>query len=770
MKKIIVFVVYIVCMLSVVYAQNIVGRIIDEEHRGIGYANVILLREDSTIVSGGITDDNGCFNIDKSNGAVMMSISFVGYEKKFIDELKSDMGTIQMQPNSKMLNVVEISSKLPVVKLQDNALVTDVAHSVLSKMGTAGDVLGKIPGMIKKDDSYEVIGKGAPLIYINDRKLYDLSELDQLNANEISYVEVIMNPGAEYDATVQSVVKIKTIKKVGEGWGVDVRSGYYQSMNVDLVEQVKLNYRKNKFDLFGSLYYTMDNGLTESKVSLVNKGTQIWTHEYKGSTESTHDNLQGNIGMNYQINDNHIVGVRYDMGKDLHYDEKGGHIKYTKVDGIDYDCLNVKDSNYFDYDFGHDINAYYNGKIGKVDINFNADYFQNGKRGYFGVKENSERFADREVNSISTVKNSLAAGKLVVSFPLWKGDFALGSELTYTYRKDDYLNVENYIPTVYCKIDEMIATGFAEYNCSFSWGDWSLGLRYEHAKFDYFENDMWVEEQSRKFDNLFPNISFTTQLGPIYTMLSYTVKTERPDYYQLSNKVTYIDRYSLQKGNPTLLPTIIHDVTWVSVWEWLQLSVSYSQYRDWILNWGTLINEDGSLTMLDFRNGDKPLPKMVVYLSASPKVGCWTPIWGVGLQKQWLTIDSYGEPFDMSAPMWMVNLNNSFELPWGIVADLDISMMSKGAYQNLYMEHASGSADLSISKSFLKDALMVKLKVMDLFDTDREYYHVYSGDYNINQINHYDRRMIMLDIRYKFNVAKSRYKGVEVGRSQRNRM
>lgn len=47
-------------------------------------------------------------------------------------------------------------------------------------MGTAEDVLKHIPGLQKKNDAYEVFGKGSPIIYVNGRLLRDLSELDQL--------------------------------------------------------------------------------------------------------------------------------------------------------------------------------------------------------------------------------------------------------------------------------------------------------------------------------------------------------------------------------------------------------------------------------------------------------------------------------------------------------------------------------------------------------------------------------------------------------------
>lgn len=143
---------------------------------------------------------------------------------------------------------------------------------------------------------------------------------------------------------------------------------------------------------------------------------------------------------------------------------------------------------------------------------------------------------------------------------------------------------------------------------------------------------------------------------------------------------------------------------------------------------------------------------------------------GIGVKKQWLTVESFGEPFDMKTPVYTASLNNTIELPKDFIIALDANIQSKGAYQNIYMEHPTGSVNLSVRKSFLKDALCVELKGTDLLDTNKDYYHLYSGDYNIYQKNSYDTREVSVTVRYKFNATKSKYKGTGAGESQKNRM
>lgn len=79
--------------------------------------------------------------------------------------------------------------------------------------------------------------------------------MDQLNSEDIKSVEVVTNPGARYDATVTAVIRIQTIRRAGDGFGFDLRSSYYQSQNVDLIEQLNVNYRHNGLDIFGIFRY-----------------------------------------------------------------------------------------------------------------------------------------------------------------------------------------------------------------------------------------------------------------------------------------------------------------------------------------------------------------------------------------------------------------------------------------------------------------------------------------------------------------------------------
>lgn len=101
---------------------------------------------------------------------------------------------------SNVLSEVVITSKIPPFQSGINGgIVANVSTTLLSTVGTAKDVLQRMPG-ITTDNKLTVFGKGTPIVYINSRKVQDMLELERLESSEISTVELITNPSAKYDA------------------------------------------------------------------------------------------------------------------------------------------------------------------------------------------------------------------------------------------------------------------------------------------------------------------------------------------------------------------------------------------------------------------------------------------------------------------------------------------------------------------------------------------------------------------------------------------
>ncbi len=308
---------------------------------------------------------------------------------------------------------------------------------------------------------------------------------------------------------------------------------------------------------------------------------------------------------------------------------------------------------------------------------------------------------------------------------------------------------------------------FVEYGHSFTFGDFLFGVRYEHDAFDYYENYQHSDTQSRTFDNLFPTLSYNTTIGRVQFQASYAAKTERPSYGMLRNNVSYYNRFTLQTGDPSLRPSLKHDVTLSGTWKFLQASVSFQQTNDALILWGKPKADEPEITLLQPINFDH-IPVLTASVSAAPTIGCWSPVLNIGVYKQWMDVESNQQIYEMSHPMMTLTFNNLLTLPKGFSFGVDFNYQTGGDQQNSYWKGWS-MLNVSLRKSFLSDALSVELRGNDLFhqfhQKQRYHYERLTGV----QIDEFDTREFGLILRYKFNATKSKYKGTGAGSEQKNR-
>lgn len=189
--------------------KDISGRVIDQNGEPLGFVSIALLSADSTYIQGATSDENGFFQIQTTDACCILRLSYIGYKTTFVRVNSTDVGTIQMEEDQMMLSEVIVKGQMPKTKLTGNSMVTTIQGTILSQSGTAQEMLAKVPGMTAKGEELEVLGKGTPIFYINGRRMHDKDELKRLRSEEIASVEVITNPGAQYDATISSDSRAK---------------------------------------------------------------------------------------------------------------------------------------------------------------------------------------------------------------------------------------------------------------------------------------------------------------------------------------------------------------------------------------------------------------------------------------------------------------------------------------------------------------------------------------------------------------------------------
>ena len=768
MKKRTFFTLVTAMALMTATASTFTGKVVDETGQSTSFANVVLLdASDSAFVAGTTTDDYGLFTLEGSTAKPIIKISYLGYKTKFIDHVQTDLGTIMLEPEETMLGEVVVKGQRPAFKLTTEGLKTEVENTLLSKVGTAKAVLENLPGVQRKKDGLEVFGKGTPLIYINGRKLQNQTELDQISSEDIQSVELITSPGAKYDATVESVILIKTKRPQGEGFSFNTQASYYVGEGPDLALGLNWNYRHRGLDVFGSVWYNDDKYLENDDFVFDVQADTTWRMNEHSDINTHHNSIYTSAGVNYIFNDNHSMGFRYDTKAFFLNRSRGTFTADVMANGDFYDHLENGMHMSSKFNMPHTLNAYYSGKVGKTSIDFNTDYvFHKERKSQFN-DEVSQEWESRTVTSTSVIRNQLWAAKLVLSWSLWGGNLQVGTEYDHTHRNDDYINPEQVVPTSFTEQKERNYIFFAEYGHTLPFGQLKVGLRNENVNTDYYSQGVHMAEQSRNYHHFFPSVGLVARAGNVQLMLNYAMKIKRPGYWQLRNSVTYANRFMWDSGNPLLKPTINNEVSLMAMYKWVNLMLAYKHDRDVIVNVAHEIPGSEATTLMTKESVDHK-DAMRVMLTSSPRFGLYQPSLTLGMIKEWIKIPSPIGFISPKNPLYLVQFSNNFKILSTLTANVNFNFTSRGDMENVTLSEPRYHIDIGATKTFLNDRLSIQVTGHNLLNS-QEHYKVRYGLRNICQTQRRDVREVEFTVRYKFNAAQNKYKGTGAGTSEKER-
>ena len=755
--------------------RHLTGTIIDEQGQPLSYANVAVLNPaDSTLLCGGVSNESGVFVIPIDQSNILARISYVGYKTIYKQCDNTELGTIRMQPETMTLKGVTVKGERPKVQLQGNSLVMNVEGTVMERMGTAEDVLSRVPMISKKGDAFEILGKGVPLIYLNNRKLTDLQELRNIQSDNIKNVEVIQNPGARYDASVNAVIIIHTKRAAGEGLGVELSSWSRKGHGFANNERINITYRTGKMELFANLFGAYNKRWEKGEFEQTVFADTLWVITNKQKDKVHNPFLEGRFGFNYQLDDNNSFGGFYQNTYDYvktwsDYDDD------LLANGSMYDHLQNSSVNRAEGAPKHQVNLYYTGKIGKFAIDFNADYTYRNQRNRNQQQELSDEYDDRDVNTYALTRSRLMAEKLFVTHPIGKGQIEVGEEYTNTRWNSSFENKEGYIANSNNEQHEQAIAPFIELRQQIGRFQLAAGLRYEHVTSEYFVGGIRRDDQSRTYDDFFPSVSLSTSVKNVQLSFSYAKRTRRPSYWQLSSDVIYENRLNLQTGNPYLKPVKYHNVNAMIRWMWIYLNTNFSHCVDPILYTAESLESDSKVNLVTYKNYDH-LDWLVITLGAQKdiKLGhevTWTPQYNISLMKPWLKAEFLGEQKSFSQPMLSLQLGNIVTFPHDWLVQADFNMHTHGnSGANANFDCTNPILSLSVSKDFCKRRLNIKLSGNDLFNGGINRFTLYSNRMMFRKMEDNDSRCVTLSLRYRFNVTPSKYKGTGAGNAEKIRL
>ena len=756
---------------------KVIGRVVDAEGQPIEFANISLhgaadpnsSDRNSTYINGGVSNENGDFVIPCREKKIMLKVTYVGYKTVTRHVSVGNIGTVTLQPETFMVKGVEVKGEIPQYKMAQGGMTVDVQHSILHDIGTADDLLSMIPMVQSKDGKFEVLAKGEPEIYINNKKVRDPSELKQLKSVDIKSVDVITSPGAKYNAEVNAVIRIKTLKPQGDGLSLMVTSDTWKNNKWNNYDDLTLKYRTGGLEAFANV--ALDNGHYSNDQDLEQQlhiKKDFFDVRAGLPVRSTWTTLQYKGGLSYDFNADHSLGLSFSSQKMFYNKFKSDMTQhYLKNSAFYGDVLLKTDIDELDKPVW-ELNTYYVGKVGKLDIDLNATMLQRKSENHLNQQEYSQELGDRTITTLNCEDRKMMAGKLVLSYPVWKGVLSGGAEATSTRSYGRNVNQENIIPETDNEMKEKNIAGFAEYELQL--GPWRLnaGLRFEHVKADYYLFGKWQQEPSRTYNDWFPNLSAAWQKDKWSAQLSYSKRITRPPYNMLTSMIVYDSRMFYEGGNPLLRPSVRQSIDLNLTYAWLTFVAGFTRENDLFTHIGRVYDEEQEIAIFQPMNFDHQ-DRVYATLVASPKFGFWQPTATLHYYQQMFDAEAYGAPEKLNKPEFSFDLKSWFVIHPTMKALVQMSYSGSNHWAFMY-RGSNFAVNARLQKSFFNERLSCTLYANDIFRTAKTKMTTYYAIGLTDQDVYTYTQCVGLTLSYNFNVSRSKYKGSGAGNDERNRL
>ena len=660
------------------------------------------------------------------------------------------------------LQEVIVTAKQPATKLVGSTLVSTIPGSNLAELGTALDVLAQLPMIKVTDNTVSVIGKSNIEIYIDGRPMRDEQELQQLLSSNMKKVELLMAPGAAYESTTGAVLKITTRSNFVQGLSLTDQFLLEGRRKWSVMDYLALSYRVGDWEFFV-------NGTINHNNS-TNKGTTTNTLVYNGEKTI--------VGSSHNISSPTTVGVikggfNYSRGAQsfgayYRYNPERGDFNNSGSEWLDDNPAFSRVIDKRIRAHSHLASLYYENTFAeKYLLHFDGDFRRSNEKN--NVVTTYPATVTPAVNSTDERKSTLWAGKLYLNFPLWNGEFTVGTQDSYTHTSLDYrmlnTDISEYIPSSLTDARQTSAALYASWSRMFGKFSLSAGARYEYVDYDFKVDGKRDDDVSRRYHLLTPDLSLGYSFNDESQIsISYKMATVKPPYSQLTGSLYYTGLHEIEGGNSGLRDEKMHDVQLFGMWKGFMLQADYTRSLDSYAFVKQIYPADNLQLLMHPVNID--VSALSLYLVWSKPVRCWTPNITFGMYRQWLELEST----DYNKPLFSYYFDNTISLPKGWTITANISGNSQG---DMHTNRFGGSwftMDASVGKLFLNKSLTVKLSATDIFNTANNDWTMNTYGVFVDKRQSYDRRGVSLNIIYNFQPRKSKYKGSAASEAEMKRL
>ena len=665
------------------------------------------------------------------------------------------------------LREVVVRATRPLAKLNSEGFVTEIKGTVLEKLGFAKDVMGMLPGVLNNNGSIEVFGKGKPVFYINGHIVRNNIEVEQLKANQIDKITVITNPSSRYASTVGSIIKITTIKKVGDGFSFDNIATFGYRNYLYGKDDLDLNYRIDNLDVFGTLGFEKGKDTNSSKNV---QNSWLSSHHQQNTTmkSTQHSKLiDGKWGFDFSSSPKLSFGAFYQVSYAPIKTNSSIMSSLYSDDVIESETSAYKDIKLRDLE--HLLDGYCHGVWGKWNLEMTFDLMWKKTRENQNVIEQTGINQDFGIKDVGHAR--LMATELYASHPFLKGNFSFGVDFTNSSREENSESENSIMAGENNKIQELNMAYYVETMQHLGNVTFRIGGRYEHVNSEYFIGGRKNHEQSHVYDKFFPTASLSLPIGKTMVQLSYSKQCYRPLYSQLSNTVHYVNKYLYQSGNPYLQPSYSDNISLNLRYRWLALTANYKKVQNQIITSYTYYDDAKTIALLKKENSRNSLSNLQIMASFMPGFlwKCYYPVLACGVVSQFYKIDYRGNIKHVDNPLVVVKFNNIFKFHNNYMATVNYSWRSEGNSENIKMGSV-GQINLSLAKDLSKK-WNVKLSANDIFNTARKNsFTIFSGMNDVYIEKAATVRAVECIVRYKFNTVKAKYKGKGAGKKEMDRL
>ena len=600
---------FIALILSPVFAQqpaqsigSISGKLVDSKNNAVSYATVTLLRNDSTVVNGDLSKDDGSFNITGTGiGNFRLRIESIGMVTKMVNaEVTADapnkkLGKITLAQTDNTLKDISITGEKPIMELKVDKKVFNVEKNTTTAGGSATDVLQNVPSVsVDADGNVSLRGKSDVTILIDGKPSTLLgsdvtSALQSLPAASIESVEVITNPSAKYDAQGTSgIINIITKKdgRFGMNGNVTLGAGTNNKYNGN----IGLNARKGKWNVFlnSSFRYnsTYNNVTTdrEDKDSTITRTIIAPTDTIRHSALQSYHTYE-HVPRLFDGSFN-TIGASFDPDK---------YNSITLTENINIMQFGFKDtSNYNVYNNPKEIDPsiyqqqrYSNFSGQPTSLSSSLDYkhkFQkkDEELSVDATYATTTFYRAQDYTTLDTAKFVQHAPGFGVNNTLnvWadytdplftkNGKLGLGFKSQYYWfisndRPEISTNGNTFVPdptllSIY-NYTQQINAGYVNWNDQLGKFGYQVGLRVEDAAYSGSGQTPLPASYHNDFFNLFPSAFISYQLANQQSIyLNYSRRTNRPGFMQLLPFVDLSNPGTVNTGNPNLIPEFINNI------------------------------------------------------------------------------------------------------------------------------------------------------------------------------------------------------------------